>query len=275
MFPYKIISKEEALNDYLKLRATNPTLGFSREGNRATDYFFQKLRSNTATNKISHSDAWKLHKDKIIANAKKWSKTDNPTSADLRSAIQFQYGSICQFKPINAKFIYKKFKPNVILDISAGWGGRLLGAMSLDIDYIGIDSNKKLKPAYDKMIKLYPSNSNILMVYKKSEDVDYSKLPKYDMIFTSPPYYSLEKYEGMKEYKSNTAFMEEYFVPTIINSYNYLQPNGHLILNMPEAMLTDLLKYFPKKFKKIKMPINNRHNDGVQKFEYIYWIQKK
>ena len=53
-----------------------------------------------------------------------------------------------------AMHMYKKYKATRVLDFTAGWGARLIAAMALDIDYIGIDSNKSLKPGYDKLIAL-------------------------------------------------------------------------------------------------------------------------
>ena len=40
--------------------------------------------------------------------------------------------------------MYKKYDATRVLDFTAGWGARMVAAMALDIDYIGIDSNKSL-----------------------------------------------------------------------------------------------------------------------------------
>ena len=50
--------------------------------------------------------------------------------------------------------MYKRYDATRVLDFTAGWGARMVAAMALDIDYIGIDSNKSLKPGYEKIIKL-------------------------------------------------------------------------------------------------------------------------
>jgi tRNA G10 N-methylase Trm11 len=80
------------------------------------------------------------------------------------------------------------------------------------------------------------TTSEVIMIFKKSQDVDYSKLPKYDLIFTSPPYFDLEKYEGMEIFKNKDEFIEKYWRPTIEKAYKYLEKGGHLALNMPEEM---------------------------------------
>ena len=56
----------------------------------------------------------------------------------------------------------------------------MVAAMALDIDYIGIDSNKSLKPGYDKLISLLKpyTKSKIRMIYKEAQKVNMSKLGK-------------------------------------------------------------------------------------------------
>lgn len=276
-YPFRKITKQEALDDYVNLQNTPAKkLNLSVIGNKACDYLFQKYRVKTKleTAKYSHYDAYKYDKDSIINFANKIKTTEKPTNSDIRAAIRFKYGSINQFRPMVAKYIYTKFKPSTVLDISSGWGNRLLAAMSMNIDYIGIDSNINLKTPYTKMINLYQSESNINIIFKRSELVDYSKFD-YDMIFTSPPYFSLEQYENMKKYTNKNDFINSYFKPTIINSYKYLKKGGYVVLNMPKEMKDELLKFnITKKIRYIKMPIQNRFNDKTQKFEYIYWFRK-
>lgn len=280
-FPYRDLTKEDALKDYLNLKKLPEklTLDRTRIGNKATDYYFQRARSKAKLkNRKSHLDAWNNPEErrKTIEFAKRWRQTTNPTLGDLRAAVRFRFGSINQFKPAVARFIYQKFKPKRVLDFTAGWGGRLLGAMSLDIDYIGIDSNRQLKEPYRRMISDFPSKSDVKMFYTRSENFDYSKLPEYDMIFTSPPYFDLEIYPSMKVYKDNQDFLDSFFEPVVRKAFKHLKKNGHLILNIP-AEMKDALKSFNLcrgKISNIKMPISNRFNDGTERFELIYVCNK-
>ena len=107
-------------------------------------------------------------------------------------------------RPASAIQMYKKYKATSVLDFTAGWGARMIAAMALDIDYIGIDSNQSLKPGYDKIIKLLKpyTKSKVKMIWKEAQTVDISKLPKYDYVFTSPPYEYLEVYEHMTNYEN-------------------------------------------------------------------------
>jgi len=276
-FPYKQISPEEALSDYGKLRLYKGTkLGFALVGNKATDYFFypHRIKVRKSGKKLSKFEAWNdpEHRSKIKAVANRISKSGTYNDSDLRGALDFYFGTVNQFKPSNAVAIYNRFKPKRILDFSAGWGGRCLGAMALDIDYIGIDSNMKLKAPYRKMVESYPSNSKVRMIFQRSETVDFSKLGYYDMIFTSPPYEMLEKYEGMKDY--GDKFYDDFFIPVINESYKYLASGGILALNMPKEMYDVMKTLTDREIKKIKMPIQNRFKDDKKSFEWIYWLKK-
>ncbi len=197
--------------------------------------------------------------------------------------FRLYYGTVTQFRPAQALKVYCELNPKVgILDFSCGWGGRCLAAMALNIPYVGIDANTGLKKAYDRMIQDINPNANVQLYFQPSETVDFSKF-NYDLIFTSPPYLLLEKYEKMPNYKSSNDFNERFFKPVILNSWKYLKIGGHLALNMPEEMYDFIKEYLPKLKKKMKMPISNRHPDvkkgmskvkRTEKFEYIYIWQK-
>ena len=79
------------------------------------------------------------------------------------------WSTINSMRPAYAMNMYKAHGATRVLDITAGWGARMVGAMAADIDYIGIDSNQKLKPAYNKIknaVKKY-SKSNVTLNFKK------------------------------------------------------------------------------------------------------------
>tara|TARA_Y100000361_G_C11082758_1_gene301970 strand:+ start:62 stop:898 length:837 start_codon:yes stop_codon:yes gene_type:complete len=247
----------------------------STAGHKALDKFFYKYRIKTKSGKWSHYTAWndKGERPKIIES---WRKL-YPNSAkmilpELVGTLQMRYGSINQFRPSIAKFIYSKYKPKKVLDFSAGWGGRLLGAMSLGVDYIGIDSNKKLSVPYRQLINKFSkdTDSNIKMIFKPAENVDVSNMD-YDMVFTSPPYGTLEKYEGMKDYKD---FNEDFLFPVIEKTYKNLKQGGYYILNIPVDIYNEVKKILGKPINKIELVKNYRTGSGNKYKEYIYVWKK-
>ncbi|GMF36775.1 unnamed protein product [Phytophthora lilii] len=275
-YPFKNPSKADAISDYQNLvEFDESSIGHSRVGILACDYIFEKERSKVSyMGRKSKFEAWKNtdHRRKMLNYAMKWyNKAESElTKANIRAALDFNYGSVANFRPAVAKYIYRRFKAKCVLDPSAGWGNRMIAAMSMDIDYIGVDSNKKLRSGYKKMYKTFKSNSNIEIITAKSQDVNYNKY-SYDLIFTSPPYFDIERYDGMG-YVDEETFLDDYFIPTFSKAFHSLKSGGHLAINCPSEMINHL--NFLGKFKKIKMPIANRNGGGYAAHEWIYWLKK-
>jgi tRNA1(Val) A37 N6-methylase TrmN6 len=130
--------------------------------------------------------------------------------------------------------IYSKYKPKTILDFCAGWGGAAVAASALNIEnYIGVEINHELKMPYGNLIEFLKekSKTNITMIFEDAVKVDYSKL-YYDFVFTSPPYYFIQKYENNNDYKSKKEMDEKFYLPLFKNTYENLQPNGIYALNI-------------------------------------------
>ena len=91
--------------------------------------------------------------DKVIDHLK--SKNQKVTIENIRETIwNIGFKECSTFKPKLEKFFIEFFKARKILDLSSGWGDRLIGAMASDIDcYHGFDPNPCLHPNYKKIIK--------------------------------------------------------------------------------------------------------------------------
>jgi 16S rRNA G966 N2-methylase RsmD len=174
--------------------------------------------------------------------------------------------------------IYKKFKPTSILDFTMGWGGRLVGACALDIkNYIGIDSNKKLKPSYLKMIELLKEldcKTKIKLIFNDALKVDYSKL-NYDCVLTSPPYYNLEIYEGMTP-KTKDEWINDFYIPLFIKTFNHLKNGGHYILNISQDIYKTAaipvlgIANIIIPLKKKSLPKNKKLTKDYTEFMYVW-----
>lgn len=266
------ITLTDAKESYKELKdtittCTNP--GLKRTGIKALDYFFlgYRLRAKTRSH-LSFANAMKdpervAHLTELVRKYKSSLTIDYSDKQallkHLYSVFQLYYGTINQFRPSVAKWIYCLLKPKVgILDFSAGWGGRAIAAMALNLPYIGIDANTKLASAYEKMITTYEPSAQIQMIFKPSETVDFSSF-KYDLVFTSPPYFMIEEYERMPEYGSKNAFLMKFFRPVVANAWRYLLPNGYMALNMPHEMYMAIRDILPPIIRRIQMPVSNRH----------------
>ncbi|GMF27804.1 unnamed protein product [Phytophthora fragariaefolia] len=275
-YPYKNPTKTDAIYDYQKLVEFDAsTMGHSRVGILACDYVFEKLRSKVSyVGRQSKFEVWKNpdKRRKVLNYAMKWyNKAESElTKANIRSVLDFNYGSVSNFRPAVPKYIYHRFKAMSVLDPSSGWGNRMLAAMSMNIDYIGVDSNKKLRYGYKNCIR--PLNPiQILRSSQRRIRMLIIKKYSYNLIFTSPPYFDIERYDGMG-YVDKETFLDDYFIPTFRNAYKSLKTGGHLAINCPSEMIKHLS--FLGNLKKMKMPISHRNGGGYASHELIYWLKK-
>jgi len=180
---------QQAKDSYEELKTTEIKLDLSRAGLKALDYYFLGHRLKTKTKRhLSFYEAMKdkaevKHLNELVVRYRKKSIQDYDETGLLKAqyaVFQLYYGTINQFRPTIARWVYSLYEPKCILDFSAGWGGRCMAAMSMGIPYIGIDANPNLKTAYERMIA-YEPNADVTMVFKPSETVDFSKW-KYDFI---------------------------------------------------------------------------------------------
>jgi tRNA1(Val) A37 N6-methylase TrmN6 len=264
------ITKEDALKSYDRLVSIpcSAPLSFSRAGLQTLDYFF--LGHRLATRIKGHSFAENMRNPEMVEfltdlvrryKSKLSINYDDPMDLlpHQYSVFQLYYGTVNQFRPAVAKWLYCKLKPkHGILDFSAGWGGRALAAMSLNIPYTGIDTNKSLERAYNGMFDMIKPTSPTKIIISPAETVDYSQF-EYDLVFTSPPYFMIERYSSMPEYVSNDDFLNRFFRPVVKEVWKYLKPGGHLALNMPHAMYMACRDLLPPVSKRIRMPKHDRH----------------
>lgn len=263
------ITKEEAIQSFKDLSAL-PCADIgkqSRMGLPCLDYFFLHHRIKAKTKR--HISFFNALKDKDIleyVNAKVESVkgvyaanvSENEFLRKRYDIFQLYYGTINQFRPTEAKRLYCTLEPKKgVLDFTAGWGGRCLGAIAYGIPYIGIDANVHMKPSYERMIKTLGA-TKVTMMFQPSETVDFSRFT-YDLVFTSPPYFTLEEYENMPEYGSKEGFLDKFFRPVVLNAWKHLDRSGHMALNMPKEMYDAVKGILPKVWKRIQMPISNRH----------------
>lgn len=145
--------------------------------------------------------------------------------------------------------VIKLFKPKRWLDPTAGWGDRLRIAIASGVEYVGVDSNTSLQPAYSAIIrdKAGDDTKKYKVLPGKFQDADISG--KFDLVFTSPPFFNVEIYENMTDWKDVEEFMEEFLRPLLKKSRDHLKKGGHIVLyieDRPEAEFIELMKEYVK-----------------------------
>ena len=291
----KEIPLSKARADFAALKAVRcPDINqAAKVGNAAMDHYFFRHRLATKTKRhISYYDWIRTDWQRNESEHRfyKFNLAQGKTPDKARYAVfRLYYGAIHGFKPLVAKWMYCTYKPlTAVLDFSAGWGGRCLGAMALGIPYIGIDTNVDLRPAYERMVQeLDPSlRDKVTMRFQDAAATDFSKF-KYDMVFTSPPYFKtvkpIEGYAHMPHYADRADFNARFLFPVIRKTYAHLSRGGTYALNIPDDMYDEIkaagilpsrLLAKHRLFLQPRFAKGNPNHPDVQYKEHIYVWKK-
>jgi len=169
-----------------------------------------------------------------------------------KSLKAFGVQSVSNFRPTVAKWVYSTFAPRNgnVLDPCAGYGGRLLGALSTDklLTYHGIDANRKTQENNGEMAEYMTRlGANTGVVLDAIPFEDSSVGCNYDLVFTSPPYFNIEKYaddstQSWVRYKTYEMWVNGFLRPLIEKSYFALKQGGFFALNVGNPIIDDTKK---------------------------------
>ena len=155
---------------------------------------------------------------------------------------------VANFCPKNAREIYFRYhdingdRINC-LDTSSGFGSRMSAVLLSGHNYCGFDPNPKLFAQlidYKNWLKKHNviDESQRCGLYMHGSEVHRPELDNmFDVSFTSPPYFNLEKYadddsESTKNYNNYELWLEKFVKPTIDNTYKYLKVGGYAMINI-------------------------------------------
>ena len=303
-------SPEQIDQDFTRLRAIGCRAKHQSSrihvGNRVVDWATFAERLNTVGSKgISFYDFWqnresyrtKSYVRKYIDYA---NKQHHQNEAKLwYNLFRFYFTSINCFRPLVAMEYYCMFRPKCVLDMTAGWGGRLVGACALDVPrYVGIDNNENLKEPYERLAAFLKPRSKTDIDFRVQDalTVDYANI-EYDMVFTSPPYYDLEVYRGgsppgekvlanteprapllqggkLQKISDDNRFLrwdEDFYRPLFSKTYGHLAKGGHYCLNITEQIYkrvcVDLFGPYTLRF-----PLKKADRQSVRKKQYVEYV---
>jgi tRNA1(Val) A37 N6-methylase TrmN6 len=218
-------------------------------GNKSSNHFHQATRWKCdSINSPSPERNWNEKKFFFTLLNSLWSLKVKEVSLDtLRTCMSMRKYIASQFRPSAAKCLYDHFKAKRVLDFSSGWGDRLSAAMAASTveQYMGIDPNEELFEDYKKQINCFNTNKNIQMINAPAEDVFNNSLIakediEPDMIFTSPPYFIVERYsrndtQSWVRYKKIDKWLEGFLFPVLSGCLSILKPNGILAINISDV----------------------------------------
>ena len=131
-----------------------------------------------------------------------------------------------------------KAKNIKILDPSAGWGDRMIGALALGCSqYVGFDPNTDLGPAYAKIIKAHDSAGVAAVIPEKYSN---AHLPKdapagsFHLVITSPPFYDQEIYTHTEKdvQVSYAQWLKDMYEPYLRNMMDAVCDGGIIAVSI-------------------------------------------
>jgi len=256
---HKLISTKDLIKDLDKLKDFDAKINANCFYGNKFLYHFQFKNLLKCKREDTKKTIYDIYNDpiqweKLLQNTLKRNRGGNTAAGNVFECFRINLGSVVMFKSTTAKYLYNKYKAKNVLDPTAGWGGRMLGAWAYDINYTGIDTNLEMKPAYDQMISFLNEHTgltnsmfeiekpNLQMLWGSCLDVDFSTL-QYDFVLTSPPYVNLEIYEHMTLWNSDKAFYVDFFIPLFEKCKKHIKKKGHICFNISPKMYGDAVKF--------------------------------
>ena len=228
-----------------------------------TDYFteterMKSIRSDQAI-KASPYDIWisggDITKDIVVNSLNKSLMSSLDLNMDLLREEIFEStkkdGGIkesTQFKVSLAKSVIHYFCPDPssskMLDISAGWGDRLIAAASSKLaGYFACDPNTNLKSGHDNIIDtIIPVDKKHLykINYEPFETVTIPKDEKFNLIFSSPPFFDLEIYDNdakqsIYKFSDGNKWLVDFLFASLSKAWEHLIPGGHMVIHITDV----------------------------------------
>lgn len=258
---HKLISVQQLKQDLNKLKKFDAVSNANNFYGNPFLYHYQFKNLLRCRRDDSKKNIYDVYSDpvkwaKLLDNTRFRNRGGRTAAGNIYECFRINLGSIVMFKSTTAKYLYKKYNATSVLDPTAGWGGRMLGAWALGIDYTGIDTNIELKSSYDDMIDflgheantfgnglLSESNeSKLNMIWDSCLNVDFSKI-EYDFVLTSPPYINLEMYEHMPLWDDHATFYKTFFIPLWQKCIRNIKKGGKVCFNISPKMYEDALSH--------------------------------
>jgi len=174
----------------------------------------------------------------VIADCMKYRKS--LVESEIRAELQ-TFGGVHNFRPAVAKALMDRYCPpgGSVLDPCAGWGGRLLGFLVSGVSrYVGVDVErdtvKGLRMLAARIGKDIPGKSAEIV----NSPFETLKLDeKFDLVFTSPPYFDAEWYgrgigQSALQYPTYEQWRDKFLYPLIDGAVASLKAGGRLVLNV-------------------------------------------
>lgn len=175
--------------------------------------------------------------------------------------------------------IYCVFKPRDVLDMSAGWGDRLISAIAYgDCNYQGFDPNSKLTSRYKNIINTLAPNSDKTYNVIESPFENAQLTKQYDMMFSCPPYFIAEHYsnddnQSYKKYSNIDEWLNNFMYKSVDIIWQHLITGGFFIFVLNNVRIGSALVKFTGKVLNYISSKNGAKFINMLKYETPQTIQ--
>jgi len=170
--------------------------------------------------------------------------------------------SVSNFRPTAAAAVYHRYLPEdggVVWDMSAGFGGRLLGALACDHadKYVGTDpASHTIEGLREMAAELVPMAEQLgrrtleVELHQVGSEDFVPERNSLDLCFTSPPYFGWEQYsdepaQSHKKFSTQQEWLHGFIGATLRNCAYGLKRSGILAINIASvAAYPNLAKVF-------------------------------
>lgn len=259
---YPTYTNTELYDDWLKLRRWHTSNDFinstSRIGMKLCEHFNHNFYDIENANGISFKKLWTSNNlEKIL----RWNRKSHstPYMSELKRGIYFCCGlpKSTMYRPQMMKLACIKYAPKVVLDPCAGWGGRMIGAVSSGARYIAFEPNTTTYQNLHRLAVFLQIQDKVTLICDDARNMHKHDFENVDMILTSPPYFDLEVYahEDTQSIKNTNTYQDwsNNFLHTIIvSSISRLNVNGLSCWNVGKVRGHDMNKDIEKYHGDIK-----------------------
>jgi SAM-dependent methyltransferase len=253
-FPHYELSEGDIAREYRNLSAQpiapmrEEGIGGSSTGLRLANFFQPHMWSVRVSRYLSPYDVF--HDDKLLRAAIRrswtiWPDRFGANPATLRRILKTfpSAASVSNFRPTVARTVLHHFSKDsdTVVDFSAGYGGRLLGALSMKRTYIGIEPCAAQVTGLNSMLEVLKeqgAEGSAEIVAGCAEDVMHLMSAEgADLVFSSPPYFNWERYsdetsQSFIRHASYDDWKSGFLEPVIRQSYRILKRGGRFVVNI-------------------------------------------
>ena len=239
----RLIAKDwRAVFDGTELRASN--VGLRLANSFQPDMWKAKVNRYRSPVEIFNDD--NLLRCAIERSLRIWPDRFGANPSCLRRMLKSYPGAagVSNYRPMIARAVITKYSHNrsQVLDFSAGYGGRLLGALAAGRRYVGIEPNRAQVRGMKRMVRAIVAAQFSIPDVEIINGCAEQELPRIasrsvDLVFSSPPFFNWEHYsqshqQSFRRYPTYESWKEHFLQPVITQSFRVLDRDGYLILNV-------------------------------------------